>query len=77
MKKIIIGSLFATAMLFAHDKPQTSHKVSSVDRESLATQSPPVHVAKYKGDRETTEGTKTARITSSKDTINAYIPAGK
>jgi hypothetical protein len=76
MKKVLIGSLLASGLLFAaKNNDVTTTRISSNERIALASQSPRVHPARMhkhqKADR------RMDQVVSDKQTVNAFIPYGK
>lgn len=76
MKKVLLGSLLASGLLFAatHDDVTTT-RLSGDERIALATQSPRVHPARMhkheKADR------RMDQVVSDKHTVVAFVPYGK
>ena len=73
MKKVLIGSVLVSGLLFAKDMQKTQ-RLSGNERAALNTQSPRVHTKHHKN-RE--KNTRTDHVTKDKHTINAYVPNGK
>jgi hypothetical protein len=76
MKKVLIGSLLASGLLFAaKNNDVTTTRISSNERIALASQSPRVHPVRMhkhqKADR------RMDQVVSDKQTVNAFIPYGK
>lgn len=72
MKKLIIGSLLAGGCLFA----QTANKSMSWTQQlALESQYPKIHIASANSKHP--EFTHGDRMTTSKTTVNLYVPVGK
>jgi hypothetical protein len=79
MKKVLLGSLLASGLLFAATNDDvtttTTTRLSGDERIALATQSPRVHPARThkheKADR------RMDQVVSDKHTVVAFIPYGK
>ena len=71
MKKVLLGSLLVSGLLFAQDVPK-KQRLSGNEKEALNTQSPRVHTKHHKKNTARTD-----TVTKDKHTINAYVPNGK
>jgi len=77
MNKVLFGSLLVAGMIFGQDQTKVD-KVSGNERQGLATQSPPVHVAKsHRHHKKGNTNARTNHTVSDKKTVNAYVPQGK
>jgi len=81
MKKVLLGSLLASGLLFGgkHNDATTrvstdETRVSSNERIALESQSPRVHPAR-KHKHQTAR--RMDQVVSDKQTVNAFIPYGK
>lgn len=75
MKKVLLGALLASGLLFAakHDNTVTK-RLSGDERIALATQSPRVHPARM---HKHHTARRMDQVVADKHTVNAYIPYGK
>jgi len=76
MKKVLLGSLLASGLLFAaKNNDATTTRISSSERIALETQSPRVHTSRRH--RHQKAERRTDQVVSDKQTVNAFIPYGK
>ena len=76
MKKVLLGSLLASGLLFAaKNNDATTTRISSSERIALETQSPRVHPARMHRHQKADQ--RTDQVVSDKQTVNAFIPYGK
>lgn len=75
MKKVLLGSLLASGLLFAAKNNDTTSRISYDERIALATQSPRVHPAKMH--RHQKAERRMDQVVSDKHTVVAVIPYGK
>lgn len=75
MKKVLLGSLLASGLLFAaKNNDVTTTRVSSNERIALESQSPRVHPARM---HKHQKARRMDQVVSDKRTVNAFIPYGK
>jgi hypothetical protein len=76
MKKVLLGSLLASGLLFAaRNNDVTTDRVSYDERLALESQSPRVHPARMHKHQKAER--RMDQVVSDKQTVNAYIPYGK
>lgn len=76
MKKILLGSLLASGLLFAaKNNDVTTNRVSYDERLALESQSPRVHPARMHKHQKAER--RMDQVVSDKGTVNAFIPYGK
>jgi len=75
MKKVLLGSLLASGLLFAAKNDVDTTRISSNERLALATQSPRVHPARMHKHQKANR--RMDQVASDKHTVNAFIPQGK
>jgi|HubBroStandDraft_5_1064220.scaffolds.fasta_scaffold18172_3 hypothetical protein len=78
MSKVLLTSLLASGFLFGANDVRVN-RLSSTDRDALATQTPTV---KTQGMKKHSKHNKKSvlpgyRVVSRKQTINAFVPLGK
>jgi hypothetical protein len=75
MKKVLLGALLASGLLFAaKNNDVTTTRISSNERIALASQSPRVHPARM---HKHQKARRMDQVVSDKQTVNAFIPYGK
>jgi hypothetical protein len=75
MKKVLVGSLLASGLLFAAKHDEVTTRLSANERIALATQSPRVHPARTHKHEKANR--RMDQVVSDKHTVNAFIPQGK
>jgi hypothetical protein len=75
MKKVLVGSLLASGLLFAAKHNEATTRLSANERIALATQSPRVHPSRMHKHEKANR--RMDQVVSDKNTVNAFIPQGK
>jgi len=76
MKKVLLGSLLASGLLFAAKNNDLTEKRLSYDEQiALASQSPPVYPEKTHKHQKAER--RADRVVMNKDTVVALVPYGK